>query len=116
MPKFPDLVKRNFTADASNRKWCGDITEIPAHEGKLYGYGFKRVFSGRLLFSEQLESESSSNVVALGALSLDAISSAVYGPKQTMVELLPNAGWPPTCFWSEIAMATAMRVSVPSGR
>jgi len=27
--KFPDLLKRDFTASAPNRKWCGDITEIP---------------------------------------------------------------------------------------
>lgn len=33
---FPDLVKRGFTAPAPNVKWCGDITEIPTDEGKLY--------------------------------------------------------------------------------
>jgi putative transposase len=32
----PDLVKRDFTAPAINRKWCGDLTEIPTDEGKLY--------------------------------------------------------------------------------
>jgi putative transposase len=35
-PKFPDLLRRDFTASAPNRKWCGDITEIPTDEGKLY--------------------------------------------------------------------------------
>jgi len=34
--KFPDLVKRDFTAAAPNLKWCGDITEIPTDEGKLF--------------------------------------------------------------------------------
>jgi amino acid transporter len=53
---------------------------------------FKRVFLGRPLISEHLEHESLSNVVALGALSPDAISSTVYGPEQIMVELLPAAG------------------------
>ena len=53
---------------------------------------FKRVFLGRPLTSEHLEAESLSNVVALGALSPDAISSTVYGPEQIMVELLPAAG------------------------
>ena len=53
---------------------------------------FKRLFLGKPLISEHLESESLSNVVALGALSPDAISSTVYGPEQIMVELLPNAG------------------------
>jgi transposase InsO family protein len=35
-PKFPDLLHRDFNASAPNRKWCGDITEIPTDEGKLY--------------------------------------------------------------------------------
>ncbi|OSC29747.1 DNA-binding protein [Mycobacterium vulneris] len=52
----------------------------------------KRLFLGKPLISEHLESESLSNVVALGALSPDAISSTVYGPEQIMVELLPAAG------------------------
>ena len=52
----------------------------------------KRIFLGKPLVSEHLESESLSNTVALGALSPDAISSTVYGPEQIMVELLPNAG------------------------
>jgi hypothetical protein len=35
-PKFPDLVHRDFTAMAPNVRWCGDVTEIPTDEGKLY--------------------------------------------------------------------------------
>ncbi len=35
-PKFPDLLRRDFSPFAPNRKWCGDITEIPTDEGKLY--------------------------------------------------------------------------------
>lgn len=34
--KFPDLLRRDFTAPAANRKWVGDMTEIPTDEGKLY--------------------------------------------------------------------------------
>jgi putative transposase len=33
---IPDLVRRDFRADAINQKWCGDLTEIPTDEGKLY--------------------------------------------------------------------------------
>jgi putative transposase len=33
---IPDLVKRDFTAEAINEKWCGDLTEIPTDEGTLY--------------------------------------------------------------------------------
>lgn len=32
----PDLVRRDFSAGAINQKWCGDLTEIPTLEGKLY--------------------------------------------------------------------------------
>jgi transposase InsO family protein len=32
----PDLVKRDFSAEVINKKWCGDLTEIPTDEGKLY--------------------------------------------------------------------------------
>ena len=28
-PKFPDLLKRDFTADRPNARWVGDMTEIP---------------------------------------------------------------------------------------
>ena len=35
-PPAPDLVKRDFTAPAINHKWCGDLTEVPTNEGKLY--------------------------------------------------------------------------------
>jgi len=53
---------------------------------------WKRVFLGKPMVNDQLQHESLSNVVALGALSPDAISSTVYGPEQIMVELLPSAG------------------------
>jgi putative transposase len=35
-PPIPDLVKRDFTAATINNKWCGDLTEVPTDEGKLY--------------------------------------------------------------------------------
>jgi transposase InsO family protein len=33
---IPDLIKRDFTAKAVDQRWCGDLTEIPTDEGKLY--------------------------------------------------------------------------------
>ncbi len=33
---FPDLLRRDFNAEAINQKWSGDLTEIPTDEGKLY--------------------------------------------------------------------------------
>jgi putative transposase len=35
-PKFPDLLKRDFTAQRPNCRWVGDMTEIPTAAGKLY--------------------------------------------------------------------------------
>ena len=32
---IPDLVNRDFSA-AGDQRWCGDLTEIPTEEGKLY--------------------------------------------------------------------------------
>jgi putative transposase len=33
---FPDLIRRDFEAAGINQKWCGDLTEIPTGEGRLY--------------------------------------------------------------------------------
>ena len=33
---IPDLVKRDFDAAVIDQRWCGDLTEIPTDEGKLY--------------------------------------------------------------------------------
>lgn len=33
---IPDLVRRDFTAERIDQRWCGDLTEIPTDEGKLY--------------------------------------------------------------------------------
>jgi putative transposase len=47
--KFPDLLRRDFTAPAANVKWCGDLTEIPTGEGKLYLATVLDLYSRRLL-------------------------------------------------------------------
>ena len=46
---FADLVGRDFTAAAPNVKWCGDITEIPTLEGKLYLADVEDLFSRRIV-------------------------------------------------------------------
>jgi transposase InsO family protein len=33
---IPDLVRRDFGAEHIDQRWCGDLTEIPTGEGKLY--------------------------------------------------------------------------------
>ncbi len=48
-PKFPDLVKRDFTAPTPNVTWVGDMTEIPTAGGKLYLATVIDLYSRRLL-------------------------------------------------------------------
>ena len=48
---------------------------------------WKRFFLGKPLINEDLEHESLSNPIALGALSPDAVSSTAYGPEQILIEL-----------------------------
>jgi len=33
---IPDLLRRDFSAEAPDQRWCGDLTEIPTDEGKQY--------------------------------------------------------------------------------
>ena len=33
---IPDLIGRDFSAEAPDQRWCGDLTEIPTDEGRLY--------------------------------------------------------------------------------
>lgn len=52
-PKFPDLLRRDFTADRPNARWVGDITEIPTgpdgRGAKLYLASVIDLYSRRLL-------------------------------------------------------------------
>ncbi|MEV5746163.1 IS3 family transposase [Microbispora rosea] len=48
-PAAPDLVRRQFTAIAPDVLWCGDVTEIPTGEGKLYLATVEDLFSRRML-------------------------------------------------------------------
>jgi len=47
--RAPDLIGRDFSAAEPNLKWCGDLTEIPTAEGKLYLAAVEDLFSRRLL-------------------------------------------------------------------
>jgi len=52
-PKFPDLLRRDFTAARPNARWVGDMTEIPTGPGgrgtKLYLATVIDLYSRRLL-------------------------------------------------------------------
>jgi len=45
----PDLVDRNFTADAPNRLWVGDITYVPTAAGFIYLAVVLDAFSRRVV-------------------------------------------------------------------
>lgn len=49
VPKFFDLLERNFTAERPNVKWVGDMTEIPTAGGKLYLVTVIDLYARRLL-------------------------------------------------------------------
>jgi len=48
-PAAPDFVRRDFSAEATELVWCGDMTEIETGEGKLYLATVIDLFSRRLL-------------------------------------------------------------------
>jgi putative transposase len=48
-PKFPDLLRRDFSAPQPNARWVGDMTEIPTAAGKLYLATVIDLYSRRLL-------------------------------------------------------------------
>jgi putative transposase len=47
--RAPDLVGRDFSAEAPNVKWCGDFKQIDTGEGPLYLGSVEDLFSRRLL-------------------------------------------------------------------
>jgi len=48
-PVHDDLLERDFTSVAPNRRWVGDITEHRTREGKLYLCTFKDLWSNRIV-------------------------------------------------------------------
>ncbi|MBS4728543.1 IS3 family transposase [Mycobacterium sp. SM1] len=67
-PKFPDLLKRDATAAAPNRAWCGDITEIPTDEAKLSLASVLELCGRRLLacpMSEHPDAELASDAIKM---------------------------------------------------
>ena len=49
LPIVPNLIARNFTAEAPNRVWLADITYIPTAEGWLYLAAVMDLFSRRIV-------------------------------------------------------------------
>jgi putative transposase len=68
--KRPDLVKRDFTADAPDRLWVGDLTYLRTWEGRMYLAFLIDVFS-RMIVGWQLASHMRTDLV------LDALRMAL---------------------------------------
>jgi putative transposase len=67
---FPDLVNRDFTADAPNQLWVADITEHPTQEGKLYCAAVLDVYS-RLIVGWSIDDNMRKELV------IDALGMAI---------------------------------------
>lgn len=67
---IPDLVRRDFSAEGIDQRWCGDLTEIPTDEGKLYLATVLDLGSRRLLGFAM--SEHHDSAVAKAALCMAA--------------------------------------------
>jgi putative transposase len=77
--KRPDLVERDFTADAPDRLWVGDLTYLRTWEGRLYFAFLIDVFS-RMIVGWQLASHMRTDLV------LDALRMAL-GTRQPGADL-----------------------------
>ena len=67
---IPDLVGRDFTAERIDQKRCGDLTEIPTDEGKLYLAIVEDLASRRLpgfVIGEHHDAELSKAVLLMAA-------------------------------------------------
>ena len=77
--KRPDLVERNFTADAPDRLWVGDLTYLRTWEGRIYFAFLIDVFS-RMIVGWQIASHMRTDLV------LDALRMAL-GTRQPGAEV-----------------------------
>jgi amino acid transporter len=57
-----------------------------------FGYSVKRRLLGPPMVNEELRNQRLSNLIALGVLSPDGISSSAYGTEEMLIELLPVFG------------------------
>lgn len=49
VPLAPDLIGRDFTAQAPDRRWVADITEFNCSDGRLYLAGIMDLYSRRIV-------------------------------------------------------------------
>ena len=81
-PRIADLVTRDFTAPSVNGKWCGDLTEVPTGEGKLYLATVEDLASRRIIgfgLSEHHDTELATAALKMAvAVRGGAVAGAVF--------------------------------------
>jgi hypothetical protein len=80
----PDFVHRDFTADAPDQVWCGNMTEIETGEGKLYLATVIDLFSRRRLIPRSLPTPSN---VFFGSDRYSATASALNSAEYTFITM-----------------------------
>jgi len=80
--KVPDLVKRDFTADAPNRRYVGDITYLPlADGGNLYLATVIDCFSRRLAgwaIADHMRTELVEDALKAAAVTRGSLAGAIF--------------------------------------
>ncbi len=106
-PAAPDFVRRDFSAEAPDLVWCGDMTEIETGEGKLYLATVVDLFSRRLLGCAMGARHDAELVVA--ALHMAAATRG--GDVRGAIFTLPDAEGTVTQFTKPDSTATTWQVS-----
>jgi amino acid transporter len=74
------------------RKAAGRLGTPGSDLPESFGYSLKRRLLGPPMVNQELRHQRLSNVLALGVLSPDGISSSAYGTEEMLIELLPVFG------------------------
>jgi putative transposase len=98
----PDLVKRQFVADAPNQLWVADMTYLPTHAGFAYLATVLDVYSRKIVgwaFGSQMKAQlvtAALNMAALTRKPQSVIHHSDQGSQYTSVE--PKSGSYPVAF------------------
>ena len=101
MVPAPDLLERDFTAQAPDRRWVADISEFGCVDGKLYLAGIRDLHDRSLVGWSMGERQTTDLVVAALVMALgrrqpagELVHHADHGSQYTSVEFTNRlAGW-----------------------
>ena len=97
--KVPDLLDRDFTADAANQRYVGDITYLPLADGSnLYLATVIDCFSRRLAgwaIAEHMRTDSDRRRAAAARDTRGSLAGAIFHSDYAEPCVMPrNRGWP----------------------